>query len=276
MEGDIPRTSSVTLAGVATEDLAGVLADRFARLRAGPGRRTWTAAGAVLPVTAVATIAGCCAAAGLVRAPARQVAVAAVLVVGVVVGALWQRVAGVGAAHARAASARAAFARTWRGAGLDPDGAADPRDTALALPRGWQVEAARGRLHLPVAGVPVRCETWVLRAVPGSHRARRRREVVVTPAPTGAARVCVPIGTAADSMLVTPAWVSGRGPAEPGWLPAVRERVARHEDLLAALSVGDDRVVLLALDDPRPETTVARARLVRDVAAVVGADGRVS
>lgn len=237
----------------------------------GPGRRTWTAAGAVLPVTAVATIVGCCAAAGLLRGSVQQVAVVAVLVVGALGGLLWQRARGAEAAHRRVASARAAFARTWGGAGLEPDGAADPRDTALALPRGWHVEAARGRLRLPVAGVPVRCETWVLRAVPGSRRARRRREVVVTDAPTGAARVCVPIGTAADSMLVTPQWVSRRGQAEPGWLPAVRERVARHDDLLAALSVGDDRVVLLALDDPRPETTAARAQLVRDVAAVIGA-----
>ncbi len=96
-----------------------------------------------------------------------------------------------------------------------------------------------------------------------------RREVVAADARTGPARVSVPIGATADSMLVTPAW-AGSQTAEPAWLPAVRERVARHEDLLATLTIGDDRVVLLALDDPRPETTVARAHLVRDVAAMIG------
>ncbi|MBT0994542.1 hypothetical protein KIN34_09615 [Cellulomonas sp. DKR-3] len=235
----------------------------------GPGRRAWTAAGAAVPVSAVATIAGCAAAAGLARGTAQPVAVVAVLVAGVLGGLLWQRVAGPEATHRRVASARAAWARTWGGAALEHDGAADPRDVALALPRGWQVEAARGRLRFAVASVPVRSETWVLRAVPGSRRARVRREVVAASASTGAVRVRVPIGSTADSMLVTPAW-AGRGETpDPAWLAAVRERVARHEDLLAALTIGDDRVVLLALDDPRPATTVARANLVRDVAALV-------
>jgi hypothetical protein len=235
----------------------------------GLGRRTWIAVGAVLPVTAVATIAGCVAAAGLVQGPAQPVAVVAVLAVGVVAGLLWQRARGADTAHRRVASARSAWARTWSGARLEPDGDADPRDAALALPRGWRVEAARGRLRFPVAGVPVRCETWVLRALPGSRRSRVRREVVAADASTGTARVCVPIGTTADSMLVSPAW-AGRGKSgDPDWLPAVRERVARHEDLLAALTIGDDRVVFFAIDDPRPETTVARAHLVRDVAAMI-------
>ena len=132
-----------------------------------------------------------------------------------------------------------------------------------------RVEAARGRLRLAVAGVLVRCETWVLRAVRGSRRSRVRREVVAAGASTGEARVWVPIGATTDSMLVSPAWAGHRETAEPAWLPAVRERVACHEDLLAALTIGDDRVVLLALDDPRPETTVARAHLVRDVAAMI-------
>ncbi|GEA82733.1 hypothetical protein [Cellulomonas uda] len=237
-----------------------------ARLR----RRSWTAAGAVLPVTGVATIAGCVVAAGLASGPAQRIVVAAVLVVGVLGGVLWRRAGGAEATHGRVASARAAWARTWNGARLVDDGPPDPRDAALALPRGWRVEAARGRLRLAVSGMPVRCETWVLRAVPGSRRSPVRREVVAADARTGPARVSVPIGATADSMLVTPAWAGRRGTAEPAWLPAVRERVARHEDLLATLTIGDDRVVLLALDDPRPETTVARAQLVRDVAAMIG------
>ncbi|CAM5792333.1 hypothetical protein [Cellulomonas persica] len=233
------------------------------------GRRTWTAVGAILPVTAVATIAGCVAAAALVRGPAQRLAVVAILVVGVVGGLVRQRSGGAEVTHRRVASTRATWARTWSGARLEPDGDADPRDAALALPRGWRVEAARGRLRLAVAGVPVRCETWVLRAEPGSRRSRVRREVVAADASTGTARVCVPIGVSVDSVLVSPAWAGRREAGEPDWLPAVRARVARHDDLLAALTIGDDRVVLLALDDPRTETTAARAHLVRDVAALV-------
>jgi len=234
------------------------------------GRRSWTAAGAVLPVTGVAMLASCVVAAGLTSGPAQRLAVVAVLAVGILGGLLWQRAGGAEATHRRVASARAAWAQSWSGARFDDDGPADPRDTTLALPRGWRAEAARGRLHLPVTGMPLRCETWVLRAVPGSRRSRVRREIVAADAHTGAACVYVPIGLTSDSMLVTPAWAGRPAMPEPAWLPAVRERVARHDDLLGALTIGDDRVVLLMLDDPRPETTIARAHLVRDVAAAIG------
>ncbi len=236
---------------------------------AGLGRRAWTAAGAVLPTTGVATIAGCVLAAGLTQGSTRSIATVVVLAVGVVVGLLWSRAAGADAVHGRVASARAAWAGSRTDVLAGPDGAPDVRDVALALPRGWQAEAARGRLHLAVHGSGVRAETWVLRAAAGSRRARRRREVVATDARTGSARVWVQIGATADSMLVTPAWATRRPTDEPGWLPAVRDRVARHEDLIATLSIGDDRVVLLALDDPRPGTTAARAQLVTDVAALI-------
>src|SRR5690606_39373024 len=111
--------------------------------------------------------------------------------------------------------------------------------------------------------------TWVLRAVAGSRRARRRGEVIGADARTGGGRCWVRIGAMADSLLVTPGWVRDRLAQEPAWMPAVRERVARHEDLLATVSIGDDRVILLALDDPRPETTERRARLVRDIVAII-------
>ncbi len=234
-----------------------------------PGRRAWTSAGAILPVTAIVAITGCALAAGLSQGWAQRVITPAVLVVVVVGGLLWNRLGGAEATHGRVASARAAWAGSAAGVAVEPDGGADPRDVVLALPRGWRVDVARGRLRLAVAGVPVRTETWVLRAAGGSRRAPRRREVVAADAPTGAARLWVEIGRAADPMLVTPAW-AGCGPSdEPDWGPAVCERVARHEDLLAALTIGDDRVVLLALDDPRPATTVARAQLVSDVASLI-------
>src|SRR5690606_26279695 len=142
--------------------------------------------------------------------------------------------AGAEATHRRVGAARAAWAQGRADASLEPDGPADPRDTALALPRGWRVEAARGRLSLDIAGAAARAETWVLRAVPGSRRARRRREVVGTAARTGPYRCWVQLGAATDSMLVAPRWGREAATAEPDWMPAVRDRMARHADLPAA------------------------------------------
>lgn len=233
------------------------------------GRRSWTAAEGIIPGVAVATIVGCCVAAAATEGAVRMAVVPAVALLGLILGVLLVRSRGTESVHAQVATARAHWARAQEGS-QRPDGPADPADVALALPRGWRVEAARGRVVIDSGGTPVRAETWVLRAVVGSRRAPRRREVVAAPARTRGERVWLPIGQAADSMLVAPAW-GGRGVRpEPVWMPPVRDRVARHGDILAALSIGDDRVVLLALDDPRPETLSARARLVRDVAALIG------
>lgn len=236
----------------------------------GLAQRAWTRVGAIIPASAVATILGCCVAAGLTSGTARYILVVAVLLVGAAGGLLWAARGGAEATHDRVAAVREQWARVRADATLQPDGPADPRDLALALPRGWRVEAARARLSLDVDGAPVRAETWVLRAVPGSRRARRRREVVATAARTGAGRSVVPVGAAVDSMLVMPRWAGQQPAPEAAWMPAVRERIARHDDLLAAVTIGDERVVLLALDDPRPETMLSRARLVRDVAAIIG------
>lgn len=233
------------------------------------GRRAWTASGAILPVAGGGTLATVCIAAGLTSGWAQAVTIVAALVIGVGGGLLWAARRGADAIHRRVAAERAAWVQTRRDASLQPDGPADERDVALALPRGWRVEAARGRVQFLQDGAAVRAETWVLRAVVGSRRAPRRREVVVASAPTGAARVSVPLGVVADSMLVTPAWVRAGQTNEPAWMPAVRERVARHDDLPASLSIGDDRVILFALDDPRTETMLARASLVRDVATMI-------
>ncbi|WP_417554697.1 hypothetical protein [Microbacterium sp.] len=192
-----------------------------------------------------------------------------VLLIGAACGIVWERLRGAEATHRRIAAARATWASTRNDASLDADGPADSRDAAVALPRGWRVTAARGRLRFRVSGTTVRAETWVLRAQGGSRRAPRRREIVAADAPTGGIRLLVPIGDSADSLLVAPAWAHDTQPPEPAWDAAVRARVARHDDLLAALTIGDDRVVLLALDDPRPCTMLARARLVRDVVAMI-------
>lgn len=232
-------------------------------------QRSWTRVGAVIPVAAVATIAGVCVAAAVTSGTVRTVAVVAVLLVGVALGLLWAARGGAEATHRRVASVREEWARSSAGASSEPDGPADPRDVALALPRGWRVESARGRLDFAVHDTAVRAETWVLRAAGNSRRSRRRREVVTVAARTGTARCVVPLGAAVDSMLVMPRWAHEQQAPEPAWISAVRDRAAKHEDLLAALTIGDDRVILLALDDPRPETMLKRAQLVRDVAALV-------
>ncbi|WP_377319826.1 hypothetical protein ACFJIY_13505 [Pimelobacter simplex] len=232
-----------------------------------PPRRTWTRAAGIVPGAGVATIAGCSVAAALGAGPT---GVLAVLVAGVAAGLLLTWRWGPAAAQGRVGAARADWVRAHPGAVLDPDGPASPQDVAFALPRGWRVDEARGRLRLVVHDVPVRAETWVLRAAGGSRRAPRRREVVATDVPTGTARAWVPLRTSADSMLVAPAWAREAGAREPDWLPAVRARLQEHEDLPAALTIGDGRVVLLALDDPRPATTHARAALVRDIRLLLG------
>ncbi|MFT4157004.1 MAG: hypothetical protein QM630_03630 [Microbacterium sp.] len=234
-------------------------------------RRSWIRVSAILPVTAGATIAGCCAVAGFSDGPLSVALVSIVLVLGGIAGMLWRSKGGVDAVHRRVAAARAAWVQGRSGATAEPDGVADPRDVALSLPRGWRVDAARGRLRFTHEGFTVRAETWVLKAVVGSRRAPRRREIVIAEAPTGAVRLWIPLGVAADSMLVTPAW--GREPARtgPGWFADVRDRVSVHDDILASLTIGDDRVILLALDDPRPETMRRRVELVRDVAAIIKA-----
>lgn len=238
----------------------------------GLSRRAWTRVSGILPVTAVGTIAAVCLCA-LIPVPQMlsTLIVGATVLAGVLVGVAWNARSGAEAVHRRVALARAAWAGQRHGAEILPDGHADPRDVALALPRGWRVESARGRVRFAVVGTVVGAETWVLKAVVGSRRAPRRREVVRAEIPTLGARVRVPLGAALDSLLVTPAWAESADAVEPPWLPEVRDRIARHDDLLASLTIGDDRVILFALDDPRPATMLSRAELVRDVAAIIQA-----
>ncbi|MFK4761367.1 hypothetical protein ACI3KS_10575 [Microbacterium sp. ZW T5_45] len=70
-------------------------------------------------------------------------------------------------------------------------------------------------------------------------------------------------------LITKPAWARSPDGDGPAWLSAVRDRVARHTDVLSSLTIGDDRIVLFSLDDPRPETTVERSRLVADVADII-------
>lgn len=234
--------------------------------------RSWTRVSGILPLTAVATIAAACVCAAMpVDRLVSTVLVVAVVLGGVLAGLAWNHRNGADGLHRRVARTRAVWVRSWHGASAGQDGEADPRDVALALPRGWRVEQARGRVRFTVSGTQVRAETWVLKAVVGSRRAPRRREVVLAEVPTSGARVWVPLGVAADSMLVTPAWAGSSDGTGAVWLDAVRGRVAAHDDVLASLVIGDDRVILFASDDPRPEAMRRRAELVRDVVALIQA-----
>ncbi|MFT4259552.1 hypothetical protein [Microbacterium sp.] len=231
-------------------------------------RRAWWWVEGIVPVVGVVTIAAVCAAVAVVGGPWRFAVAGLVVVLGIVAGLLLTAGFGAERIHARVAAARSGWARSCAGATMQPDGPADQRDIALALPRGWRVVGARGRVRFDVDGVPVRAETWVLRAAGGSRRAPARREVVRADAITGDARLSLPIGAAVDPLLVTPAGKADA--AEPVWAPAVRVRVAGHRDMLATLSIGDGRVILFALDDPRHDTMMQRAALVRDVAGLIG------
>lgn len=223
----------------------------------------------ILPIVALCTLVAACA---VVVVPVDRMwgtmILVAVILLGMGAGFLWARRSGADAIHARVAAARARWAATWHGAVVEPDAAADPRDVALALPRSWRVRSAHGRVRFAVDRMPVRGETWVLEPGPGSKRSSSRREVVGVDVPTGPVRLWVPLGSSVDPLLVVPSWL-GDVNEEPVWLPAVRDRVAAHRDILASLTIGDDRVVLLALDDPRPDTMRKRAQLLRDVAAII-------
>lgn len=230
-------------------------------------RRTWTGSAGIIPIVGVATILAASVAAVAVPGQLAYIVVPAVVLVGIVVAVLLVRGRGADSAHRQVDAARTAWADARPDAEKVPDGAVDPRDVALALPRGWRVETVRGRLRFAVQETSVRAETWVLRAAGNSRRDARRREIVAADVPTRAARMQFTLGASVDPLLVTPAWSDGA--AEPGWASVVRDRVRRHDDVLAMLTVGDDRVILFAVDDPRPETMLARAQLVRDVAALV-------
>ncbi len=241
------------------------------------GRRAWTGAAGRSLLIAVGTIVVAVIAAvltGGLPQPIRVAIVAAVLVVGVLVAVLVVDRRGAEAIHASVEAARAAWAQHH---GWVPvaDGPADPADVELAVPRGWSVTAARGRIVGARAAGTARAETWVLRAVPGSRRQPRRREIVVVPARTGAVRLAVSTVATADPLLITPAWTRGGRTtwlgtdAEPAWAARVRDRVAAHADLPLTVTVGADRVVVYALDDPRPQTLEARLALATEIAGIV-------
>ncbi|WP_261166466.1 hypothetical protein [Microbacterium sp. Marseille-Q6965] len=241
------------------------------------GARAWTGTAGRPLFVGIGTVAAAVLAAvltGSLPQPARMGIVAAILVAGVVLALVVSGRSGVEAVHGRVAAARAAWAAAhgWTQGG---DGPADPQDVDLAIPRGWSVTAARGRIMTADQSGATRVETWVLRAIPGSRRQVRRREIVVVPAATGQVRFAASNASLPDPLLITPAWTQGGrrswtgADEEPAWAGRVRELVSAHRDLPLSVTVGLGRVVVFAMDDPRPETAAARVALARQVAAII-------
>ncbi|GGH38791.1 hypothetical protein [Microbacterium album] len=239
--------------------------------------RPWTGAAGIQPLALAGTIAAIFASMFLTAALPRPAQVA--IVIGLIglgvavffaVRARWGREA----LHRRVAAAREAWCRRhgWR---FEGDGDPDPFEIGIALPRGWRVLGARGRMRGPLAGgAEGRVETWALRALPGSTRGENGREIVVVPARASGlpGRGCFAVQGGVptiDPLLVAPPWTDGRETAEPGWAEEVRGAVAAHRDMAFTAIVAHDRVVIFALDDPRLPTAMARLVLARTVAEIV-------
>jgi hypothetical protein len=155
----------------------------------------------------------------------------------------------------------------------------DPRSAALALPRAWATDHAVASATTTIHGRRARIQTWALRSAAGSTRHPTRREIVEVGVSTGNLRlVAVRRGGSIDPALVDPRWsgtdehveagtaMSGPRVAQDLWGDRVRHLVGDHDDLPFALSIGSDRVVVLALDDPRPATAMRRLDLALAVA----------
>ncbi|GAB2512360.1 hypothetical protein GCM10027064_07590 [Microbacterium petrolearium] len=238
-------------------------------------KRAWTRASGIYPVVGVATLAAVCAVVALTESmddALTRILLVVVILAGVAIGLLLSRRTGAEAMHRRVQAARAEWARRHGWHAL-PDAEADPADVALALPSGWWRDvAARGRLGRAATGEQtVRIETWVLQSLPGSKRHPERREIVRIACETGAERFTVSNVPTIDPLMIAPSWWSGRSArgSEPRWAEQVRSLVTARKGMPFSLSVGSGRVVLLALDDPRPQAAEARVELVRAVARLV-------
>jgi len=181
----------------------------------------------------------------------------------------------------RIGRARAAWARS-RGWAYEASAQWDDAEAGLVVSRSWHVVGVRHRTTTEHG----RVETWELKGMVASRLGRSRREVVSVAAPTGAGRFGMVTAVGVDPTGLRPAWMdeaepvrlrgsrhgvsqwAGPGP-EPDWVPQVVEVVAGHADLPLLVCVGGDRVVIAAMDDPRPETAVRRLALAVSVASVV-------
>lgn len=227
----------------------------------------------VLPAVLVAVLVTTTVLVGTRERPLREAISLAVIALCLIVFFACRARFGAAAVEQRLAGARAAWA-TQRGWRAEAVGDAEPNAAELVLPRLWRVEyvVARAR-HSRPAGEE-RVETWRLRGPMGSRPRITHREVVSVAVPTGPARFAVATSPSGDPGLDPPDWTRGGRrwsvpQAEPAWAQQVRDLVTAHEDLPLTVAVGNDRVLLVAYDDPRLETVAARLALAQAVAAVV-------
>lgn len=146
----------------------------------------------------------------------------------------------------------------------------------LLLARNWRVEYVVARAQRQGPRGEERVETWRLRGPMGSIPRTTHREIVSITAATGPVKFAAPSSASAGSILGALAWTrAGRRwsvpQAEPVWADRVRDLLAAHDDLLLMIAVGNDRVVVSAVDDPRSKVAEARIELAQTVAAVVAA-----
>ena len=252
----------------------------------GLGRRSWTWAqgGPLLAAgLAVAGVVLTAAVTGQQPQGRRVLILAGVLAAGILIVGVARAVCGTAAVHRRLVRARQEWAagRHWTYVGDEP--AVAPETVGLVLPRGWSPPLPRAGMHGVARGRDARVQTWKLRSAPTSKRQSTHREVVEVRAATVGHRLAALTGQSLEPALITPSWVtSNAGRAgrtgvhvdgDPlildTWGPAISASVRAHTDLPFTLVVGADRVVVYALDDPRPSTTQARLELAATVAEIV-------
>lgn len=250
------------------------------------GRRSWLWADGARLAGPAFVLVGLVTAVALTTSDQNQaIAMAAVVVAGLLGHFVLRARFGHQAVHKRLARARAQWADaqqwTYRGDELG----AHPTTIDLALPRGWRPPMATASMQGHWAGRQALVQTWVLRSVAGSRRLPTRKEIVVVHARTGPLRCSVTNMATIDPLLINPAWTSrsdthaviGRGEvngdaaAVAAWGEAIHEAVAQSKDLPLTVTVAGDQVIVYAMDDARVETTQARLDLATTVAGIVEA-----
>lgn len=229
----------------------------------------------VLPALFLAVLVATATFVGERERPARDVVYLTVIGVCVLGFVLARARFGATAMERRLGAKRSAWAarRGWR---AEPFGEADPGDADLLLAPRWRVEYVVARAQRRGPRGEERVETWRLRGPMGSIPRTTHREIVSITAATGPVRFAAPSIASAGSILGAPAWTrAGRRwslpQTEPVWADRVRGLLAAHDDLPLMIAVGNDRVVVSAVDDPRSEAAEARIELARAVAAVAAA-----
>lgn len=249
-------------------------------------RRAWFGTEVVARVPVVAAIAAVAVTAVLVNdqpAQTRQLILMAVLLGGLGVSWVLWRTLGRPALQRRVAVVREQWARSNGWAFHGAPAPIEPVAANLAMPLMRHPVSAIGTVTGEVGTWQVRAQTWLLNSTRMRKGIRTCREAVVIETGTGPYRCTV---MAQPSFGVAPAWsnfnkqpaqspprtyVDGDYEGVERWGSAVGSLLEAHEDLPLAVSIGHDRIVVLALDDPWERALAARVQLAAKVATVVEA-----